>query len=165
MKPLINEFSGKGDAEDTLRLIASLPAPDGLADRVQLSLRNTPKSGRLLAWPIALGGYGNALRSVAAAAIVCVVVGGGWRIYSAVQPHASARVLVMPIARPANSFSIGASVHTPDPRVGSHEPDAGTTGTEIGPLVKPQPIPAPRAPRDKDKVSKPANGAPTDLHR
>ncbi len=37
--------------EDTLRLIASLPAPAGLEDRVHKALRAAPRSGRVLAWP------------------------------------------------------------------------------------------------------------------
>jgi hypothetical protein len=109
-----------GDAEETLRVIASLPAPDGLVDRVQTRLRNAPRTARVIAWPkgFAEGGwrYGSAFRGVAAAAIVCVVVGGGWRIYSRVQPAPSARVVVMPLpASPARGFSTSGSVHTPDP--------------------------------------------------
>jgi hypothetical protein len=120
-----NEISRKGNAhsaEETLRVIASLPAPDGLVDRVQTRLRAAPRSGKVLTWPMVLGPggwmYNSAFRGAAAAAIVCVVVGGGWRIYSRVQPAASARVLVMPAAGPTRGFSIGGSVHTPDPRTG-----------------------------------------------
>ena len=35
-------------------------------------------------------------RGAAAAAIVCVVAGGGWQIYSRVQPEAAAKVVAMP---------------------------------------------------------------------
>jgi hypothetical protein len=35
-------------------------------------------------------------RGAAAAAIVCVVAGGGWRIYSRVQPAPAAKVLAIP---------------------------------------------------------------------
>ena len=118
-----NENPGKESksAEETLRLIASLPAPDGLAERVQTRLRTESQSGRVLSFPRSLvsagWNYGNAMRGAAAAAIVCVVVGGGWRIYSRVQPGPSARVIVMPApAGPPRGFSIGGSVHTPDPR-------------------------------------------------
>ena len=111
--------SGTADSgEETLRIIASLPAPEGLVDRVQTRLRTAPRAGRVLAWPMALAGgwsYG-VVRGAAAAAIVCVVAGGGWRIYSRVQPGPSARVLVMPApAGSARGFSLGGSVHTPDP--------------------------------------------------
>jgi hypothetical protein len=110
-------------AEETLRLIASLPAPDGLAERVQTRLATAPRMGQILSWPQGLvsGGrlYGNAMRGAAAAAIVCVVVGGGWRIYSRVQPGPSARVVVMPApVGPPRGFSIGGSVHMPDPHIG-----------------------------------------------
>jgi hypothetical protein len=122
--------------EQTLRVIANLPAPEGLADRVQTRLRTAPRSARVFYWPLASApggwGYGQAFRGAAAAAIVCVVVGGGWRIYSHVQPAASARVIVMPTTpSPARGFSTAGSVHTPDPRpVLTHqaEPEPLQTG-------------------------------------
>jgi hypothetical protein len=87
--------------EDTLRLVARLPAPEGLADRVQSGLRHTSPTGRVLNWRTPLrpsGGWmqSTMARGAAAAAIVCVVAGGGWRIYSRVQPAPSARVVAMP---------------------------------------------------------------------
>jgi hypothetical protein len=87
--------------EDTLRLIAGLPAPEGLADRVQAGLRNAPHSGRVLRWRGPLrppGGWmhGGVARGAAAAAIVCVVAGGGWTVYSRVSPASTARVIVIP---------------------------------------------------------------------
>jgi hypothetical protein len=87
--------------EDTLRLIASLPAPEGLADRVQNGLRHAPPTARVLDWRGPLrpsGGWmqSTMARGAAAAAIVCVVAGGGWRIYSHVQPVPAAKVLAMP---------------------------------------------------------------------
>jgi len=91
-----------GLGEDTLRLIATLPAPDGLADRVKAGLRSAPRAGRILIWPgplLPVRGwmYTNVARGAAAAAIVCVVAGGGWRIYSRVQQSSpSADVIVMP---------------------------------------------------------------------
>jgi hypothetical protein len=74
-------------AEVTLRMIARLPAPQGLEDRVQAGLLTAPRQGRLLAWPRALPMAGGWMRGAAAAAIVCVVAGGGWGIYSRVQPR------------------------------------------------------------------------------
>ena len=74
------------DAEQTLRLIATLAAPAGLDDRVRAGLRVAPRpQARLLAWPRAISPVSGWLRSAAAAAIVCVVAGGGWGIYSHVQ--------------------------------------------------------------------------------
>jgi hypothetical protein len=95
-----------GAGEDTLRLIASLPAPSGLADRVQAGLRTTPQASPLLGWILMRGGslrpagdwmHSGMVRGAAAAAIVCVVAAGGWRIYSHVQPAPGANVVVMPV--------------------------------------------------------------------
>jgi hypothetical protein len=91
--------------EDTLRVIAGLPAPEGLADRVQAGLRNAPQTatqtGRVLRWRAPFTPHGGWMRSsvargAAAAAIVCVVAGGGWTVYSRVSPAPAARVIVMP---------------------------------------------------------------------
>ncbi len=138
--------TGTADSgEETLRVIANLPPPDGLVDRVQTRLRTAPRAGRVLSWPRAFApggwGYGRVVRGAAAAAIVCVVAGGGWRIYSHVQPGPSARVIVMPTpAEPTRGFSIGGSVHTPDPMRGpvlTHQvmPGPSEAGT-------PKPIPS-----------------------
>lgn len=119
-----NEMKGRAsEAEKTLRLVASLPAPEGLADRVQEGLRKVPR-GRLVEWPMALmpGGWmtGPALRGAAAAAIVCVVVGGGWRIYSHVQtPAPTANVITMPARVGAQgAFSNAGAMRTPDTLAG-----------------------------------------------
>jgi len=76
-----------GEAEATLRLIASLPPPQGLEERLHASLAEAPRRGRVLAWPAALNPGSAWMRSAAAAAIVSVVVGGGWGVYSRI-PHA-----------------------------------------------------------------------------
>ena len=85
--------------EDTLRLIARLPAPEGFVERVQDGLRQAPRPARVLGWPLRPSGgwmHSSMMRGTAAAAIVCVVAGGGWRIYSRVQPPAAAKVVMMP---------------------------------------------------------------------
>ena len=41
-----------GSAEETLRLIASLPAPEGLELRVRMGLSTHTRPGRVLAWPM-----------------------------------------------------------------------------------------------------------------
>ncbi len=86
----IERDTGVKDTEATLRLIANLPAPAGIEDRVHAALANaaTRKPGRVLEWPSARKStMSNAwLRSAAAAAIAVVVVGGGWGVYSRVQP-------------------------------------------------------------------------------
>lgn len=131
-----------GSAEDTLRLIASLPAPKGLEDRIHAGLRSSLQSAsrpaRILEWPTALraGGswlHGAAMRSAAAAAIVCVVVGGGWGIYSHVQQSQPSRSIALPphMAAPGG-FSSGGAIRTPQ--------------TVNGPvLIHPEMAPAPSA--------------------
>lgn len=106
-------------AEDTLRLIASLPAPEGLAERVQAKVRTASRRSQFLSFDFALmpGGwmYSPALRGAAAAAIVVLVAGGGWRIYSHVQPLPAAQIIVAP-ARigPSGGFSAAGAMRTPD---------------------------------------------------
>jgi len=124
-----NSISG----EETLRLIAKLPAPQGLVARVRDGLRDAPPTARVLKWPLrAAGGWmrSTMVRGTAAAAIVCVVAGGGWRIYSRVQPAATARVLVMPSRGTPRGgvFSSAGATHLPD--------------TLDGPVLK-HPVPAP----------------------
>jgi hypothetical protein len=104
--PVPNGFpkdSGSSEAEETLRLIASLPAPDGLEDRIHASLRSAPRTARVLAWPSPMAA--NWLRAAAAAAIVFVVAGGGWGIYSRVQPGPSAQGVVAPHVGAQGGFS------------------------------------------------------------
>jgi hypothetical protein len=83
----LDRNAGAIDAEKTLRLIASLPAPKGIEDRVKSGLRTAPRQGGVISWPLSTpvrgGGSGvSAMRAAAAAAIVFVVAGGGWEVYS-----------------------------------------------------------------------------------
>ena len=118
-----------GAGEDTLRLIAGLPAPAGLADRVQAGLRSAPQASQRLLWRFPMrpaGGWIESafMRAAAAAAIVCVVAGGGWQIYSRVQfqaqPVPAARVVGMPApSAPAGSgFSQSNARRVPQTLVG-----------------------------------------------
>jgi hypothetical protein len=132
-------------AEDTLRLIATLPAPEGLADRVQTGLRSAPRTASILRWPNALrpaGGWmhSSMARGAAAAAIVCVVAGGGWEVYSRVQPAPSARVIVMPprVAPNGGGFSTGTARRVPQTLDGPALP------TPVA--AKPQPTGVAKAP-------------------
>ncbi len=121
--PIAHESSS---TEETLRLIASLPAPDGLEERVHAALRAVPdpqqqalidegsRRGRVLAWPSTLHGQSGWMRTAAAAAIVFVVVGGGWGIYSHVERGQAARVVVMPPHVPASGFSSAGAMRTPE---------------------------------------------------
>jgi len=87
--------NGRGEAEATLRLIARLPAPEGLEERVRASLRAAPRRGRILAWPAAFRPESGWMRAAAAAAIVFVVAGGGWGVYSRVEQRQPARTVVL----------------------------------------------------------------------
>ncbi|MGA8741396.1 MAG: hypothetical protein WB561_09455 [Terracidiphilus sp.] len=82
-----NRSAGAIKAEETLRLIASLPAPAGIEDRVKSSLRAAPRQTSVISWPLssangARSSRVSAMRAAAAAAIVFVVAGGGWEVYS-----------------------------------------------------------------------------------
>lgn len=106
-------------AEETLRLIARLPAPEGLEERVQAGLHadrsSEPRTARILDWPVVLRPGSNWMRSAAAAAIVFVVVGGGWGVYTRVQQTQPARVIAMPprVVAPGGFSSAGA-MRTPN---------------------------------------------------
>lgn len=103
--------SGSPDVDATLRLIASVPAPEGLADRVHARLRSAPRAARILHWPANFITDSSWMRSAAAAAIAFVVVGGGWGVYSRVQPN---KVIAMPphVAAPGG-FSNAGAMRTP----------------------------------------------------
>jgi hypothetical protein len=107
-----------GEAEKTLRLIASLPAPEGLEDRVKSGLQEFSRTGRVLHWPTSMrprGGWMNntMMRSAAAAAIVFVVVGGGWGVYSHVQPAQTPKVIAMPRVSAPGGFQSAGAMRTP----------------------------------------------------
>jgi hypothetical protein len=118
--------AGTSEAEETLRLIARLPVPEGLEDRVQSRLGasqiqarpiDAPRAARVLAWPAALHPANSWIRAAAAAAIVFVVAGGGWGVYSRVQPAQlpqSAKAIVMPPrAVSLGGFSNAGAMHVP----------------------------------------------------
>ena len=103
-------------AEETLRLIAGLPAPAGLEHRVHAALRSAPRFGRVPAWPKALNPESDWMRTAAAAAIVFVVGGGGWGVYTHVQnvqQGQPAKVIVMPHGLPPGGFSGAGAIRTP----------------------------------------------------
>lgn len=101
--------------EEILRWIASLPAPEGLEERVHTALRAAPRRGRVLAWPMALRPESSWMRTAAAAAIVFLVAGGGWGVYTRVQHSQPAKVIVMPPRMPgAGGFSGAGAVRAPE---------------------------------------------------
>jgi hypothetical protein len=119
-----NSDSAPGPAEETLRLIAQLPAPEGLAERVQAGLRtasltaSNPARARILHWPTALqldhAWMRSAwMRGAAAAAIVFVVAGGGWGIYSRVAPVQQTRGIALPHVAAPGGFAGAGAMRTP----------------------------------------------------
>ena len=129
--------SGRNCGEDTLRLIAGLPAPAGLEERVHRALRDAPHElrggGRVLAWPARLRAKialeSNWMRAAAAAAIVFVVVGGGWGVYSRVQPGQAGKVIVMPQRVPGSGGFQGAgAIRVPETIPGPKVREQGNKG-------------------------------------
>lgn len=97
----VNRKDRAGDAEKTLRLIATVPAPHGIEERVKAGLRAAPARSSVILWPFAsVDGRAwmesSGMRAVAAAAIVLVVVGGGWGVYSHIQLPPSPTAVVVP---------------------------------------------------------------------
>jgi hypothetical protein len=112
-------FANDCAGEDTLRLIANLPVPADLEERVKSRLGRATRTGRVLFWPSGHGsGDGwrrnSAVRAVAAAAIVFVVVGGGWGVHTRIQPATQSNVIVMPPrVNAAGGFSSSGAMRTP----------------------------------------------------
>jgi hypothetical protein len=113
------DSAGRGNRsasfDETLRLIASLPAPAGLEERIHAGLRAAPRKARIFAWPSTFRAEGNwkhssAMRAAAAAAIVGLVLGGGWGILSHVQVAQPASAIAQPphLSAPAGFSSAGA---------------------------------------------------------
>ncbi len=137
--PMTSE-SVLSQAEKTLRLIASLPAPDGLEDRVHTALNAVPRGRRVLAWPRAFRVESGWMRGAAAAAIVFVVAGGGWGVYMRVEPMRKgqdqpAKVIVMPARMPsAGGFSGAGAMRPPLTLPGPAAPQPVKISREASPL-------------------------------
>ncbi len=114
--------------DETLRMIARMPAPEGLEERVKARLQLAETPGRVLEWPTAhnresVWAQNDRLRSewmrsgwargAAAAAIALVVAGGGWGIYARVAPPQSAKTVLMPQAQPSGVFSEAGAMRRP----------------------------------------------------
>lgn len=114
-----SRLSDKNAAEKTLRLIASLPAPEGLADRVHAGLRSAPRTPSILSWPYFKRHTGAWTRGAAAAALVFAVAGGGWGVYSRVPIAPTGKVIPMPLSMGASrGFSTGGARRVPQTLVG-----------------------------------------------
>lgn len=143
-----NTFGSKtdsGEFENTLRLIASLPAPAGLEERVEIGLRAASRTdagkARILTWPVALRLENAWMRSAAAAAIVAVVIGGGWGVYSRVQPGQPDKLVAPLRAVPPGGFSSAGAMRTPQTLNGpvvAKPATAPTAGTKAVPKTPAQ---------------------------
>jgi len=119
--------SGSGAADETLRLIARISAPEGLEERVQAGLRaasvarnSAAGKARILRWPVALrleNAWLQNLARAAAAAIVAMVVGVGWGISSRFQPAKPSSAIAVPPHGAGQSgqggFSSAGAMRTP----------------------------------------------------
>ncbi len=123
-------------AEETLQLIARLPAPEGLEDRVQAGLKSVPRSASILHWPVLLRPTASWMRGAAAAAVVFVVAGGGWGIYVRVQPSQPAKVIMMPRAGAGAGFSSAGAMRTPQTLNGP------VVAEPVNPQINAQPVQA-----------------------
>jgi hypothetical protein len=107
--------------DETLRLIAQMPVPDGLEGRIQAAVEAAPRESRVLSWPVESKGKGRwvsstGFRAAAAAAIVCVVLGGGWGILMHIQvaQPPTATVQPQPLQPAGNGgFSSAGAIRTP----------------------------------------------------
>jgi hypothetical protein len=139
----------------TLRLIAELPAPVGLEDRIHASLRAEliwrtrfvmPRA-EVLAWPDSRSTgsrrlHSSLLRTAAAFAIVAIVLGGGWGIASRIQTAATAKGAPLPNrAVGPGGFSSAGAMRTPQ--------------TLHGPVVLPGMAPPPALPIPSVKIKTP----------
>ena len=98
-------------AEETLRMVAMLPAPEGLEDRVKVRLRTAPRQARVIAWPFAPAqGW---MRGAAAAAIVLAVAGGGWGVYSHIQVAPVPAAIEQQMPNGVGAFSTAGAKHVP----------------------------------------------------
>jgi len=113
-----NDFTLASPAEETLRLLAQLPAPQGLEDRVlaglQAELHADKRTAKVLAWPTAPRFNRGWMRAAAAAALVVAVVGGGWEISWQVQQSQASKITAQPPRAPAaGGFSNAGAMRTP----------------------------------------------------
>ena len=107
------------ETEETLRVLATLPTPDGLEERVHAALKNASRTAEVLSWPSSGGsarGWINGpwMRGAAAAAIVFGVMGGSWAVYSHVEPAPLPQAITQPrVVAPRGGFSSATAMRTP----------------------------------------------------
>lgn len=114
----LDRNAGVVDAERSLRLIATLPAPVGIEDRVKSGLRRIPIQTGVIRWPLSSpnrAGWAHVsyLRGAAAAAIVLMVAGGGWGVYAHFGQAPSPAADVVPQHIDGGGFSSAEARRTP----------------------------------------------------
>lgn len=141
-----NQFGAQpgmhSETDDTLRLLAKLPVPDGLEERVHASLKHTSRSAEVISWPSSGGSArgwmnGPLMRGAAAAAIVLVVMGGSWAMSSYVHPAPIPQAIAQPrVIAPRGGFSSANAMRTPTtlngPTVQPSEVKAAATSSAQG---------------------------------
>ena len=133
-----NEFDRDrvaAEAEKTLRLIATLPAPKGIETRVKGRLQAAPSRPYVIEWPFSSrdgSGWmrGSGIRAAAAAAIVLIVAGGGWGVYSRTHVAQAPTALVAPAGQGSGASGFTGANATRKPQ------------TVVGPVVPTQSTPA-----------------------
>ena len=115
----VGGIGGSGGFEESLRVIARLPVPEGLEERVIAGVRagaggaGAERGARILEFPAAWGS--SWMRGAAAAAFVFVVAGGGWGVYSRVPRPQAAKVITLPARVTApGGFSSAGAMRTPN---------------------------------------------------
>jgi hypothetical protein len=147
-------------AEVTLRLIARLPVPQGLENRIHTRLRAAPRRAPVLAWPLPLAGEW--MRAAAAAAIVCVVAGGGWGIFLRVHPGQAAHGISGPSLAAPGGFTEGGAVRRPQTLDGPAVAATPATNTAAKPKARPRSsltAPARATPSAAGKLASPAHSS------
>ena len=145
-------------AEDTLRLVARLPVPQGLEDRIDARLRAAPRRAPVLAWRVSLAGEW--MRAAAAAAIVFVVAGGGWGIFLRVHPGQAAPGISGPSLAVPGGFTEGGAVRRPQTLAGPHVAATPATNTAAKPKARPRSSPTAPARGTSQPAGKLASTAP-----
>ena len=161
-----NDFdrsAGAIEAEKTLRLIATLPAPEGIEERVKAGLHAAPRQAHVIRWPFAAGSrerwmQSSAMRAAAEAAIVIVVAGGGWEVYSHIKvaPVPTAVAAPQPISG-QGGLSTAAARRTPQTLEG---PVVATPATVKQKTDEVNAVAVPSSHRNKTAVRKPKSTIP-----
>lgn len=133
------------DVERVLRQVAQAPVPEGLEERVKSALLAKPKSGQVLPWRGALAmsrgaGLQQLLQGAAAAAIVTVVAGGSWSIYSRLQP-AQIHGPELPRLAAPGGFAGASAMRTPQ-TLAVPQVHSGVAASSAPKSAVPRPVPA-----------------------